>query len=62
VVWHSPSNRLLPPDEVGPQGSGAIAGQIKALIEERPSFGYRTVAHLLDFNKNAVQRIFQLKH
>jgi hypothetical protein len=26
-----------------------------------PSFGYRTVAHLLDFNKNAVQRIFQLK-
>jgi hypothetical protein len=26
-----------------------------------PSFGYRTVAHLLDFNKNTVQRIFQLK-
>src|ERR1700753_2875760 len=29
---------------------------------ENPSFGYRTVAHLLKFNKNTVQRIFQLKH
>ncbi len=34
---------------------------IKAMIEENPSFGYRTVAHLLGFNKNTVQRIFQLK-
>ena len=33
---------------------------IKALIEESPSFGYRTVAHLLGFNKNTVQRAFQL--
>jgi putative transposase len=33
---------------------------IKQMIEEDPSFGYRTVAHLLDFNKNTVQRIFQL--
>lgn len=24
---------------------------IKAMIEENPSFGYRTVAHLLGFNK-----------
>jgi len=31
------------------------------MIEENPSFGYRTVAHLLDFNKNTVQRIFQIK-
>ena len=31
---------------------------IKAMIEENPSFGYRTVAHLLDFNKNTVQRVF----
>ena len=30
------------------------------MIEEHPSFGYRTVAHLLGFNKNTVQRIFQL--
>jgi putative transposase len=34
---------------------------IKAMIEENPSFGYRTVAGLLGFNKNTVQRIFQLK-
>src|SRR3546814_17678003 len=31
------------------------------MIEESPSFGYRTVAYLLGFNKNTVQRIFQLK-
>ena len=35
---------------------------IKQLIEENPSFGYRTVAYLLKFNKNTVQRIFQIKH
>jgi putative transposase len=34
---------------------------INRLNESNPSFGYRTVAHLLDFNKNTVQRIFQLK-
>lgn len=28
---------------------------------ENASFGYRTVAHLLGFSKNTVQRIFQLK-
>jgi putative transposase len=38
-----------------------LAVPIKAMIEESPSFGYRTVAHLLGFNKNTVQRIFQLK-
>ena len=38
-----------------------FAEPIKAMIEEHPSFGYRTVAHLLNFNKNTVQRIFQLK-
>ncbi len=32
---------------------------IKAMIEENPSFGYRTVAYLLRMNKNTVQRIFQ---
>jgi putative transposase len=39
----------------------ALAEPIKRLIEEEPSFGYRTVAGLLDMNKNTVQRIFQLK-
>ena len=32
------------------------------MIEKNPSFGYRTVAFLLGFNKNTVQRIFQLKN
>ena len=34
---------------------------IKQLIEVEPSLGYRTVAALLDMNKNTVQRVFQLK-
>ena len=34
---------------------------IKAMIEQEPSFGYRTVAGLLNFNKNTVQRIFQIR-
>lgn len=38
-----------------------LATPIKALIEEEPSFGYRTVAGLLGMNKNTVQRIFQIK-
>ncbi|MEY2661420.1 MAG: hypothetical protein RLZZ123_2592 [Pseudomonadota bacterium] len=31
------------------------------MIEQDPSFGYRTVAGLLNFNKNTVQRIFQIR-
>jgi putative transposase len=38
-----------------------FATPIKALIEQEPSFGYRTVAHLLGMNKNTVQRVFQLQ-
>jgi len=38
-----------------------FAKPIKGMIEENPSFGYRTVAALLGFNKHTVQRIFQLK-
>jgi len=38
-----------------------LVAPIKALIEQEPSFGYRTVAGLLGLNKNTVQRIFQLK-
>ncbi len=37
-----------------------FAQPIKQRIEEHPAFGYRTVAHLLGFNKNTVQRVFQL--
>lgn len=38
-----------------------LEAPIKALIEQEPSFGYRTVAGLLGMNKNTVQRIFQLR-
>jgi putative transposase len=43
-----------------PKVQTRFAEPIKAMIEESPSFGYMTVAHLLGFNKNTVQRIFQL--
>ncbi|HEU6455323.1 MAG TPA: IS3 family transposase [Roseateles sp.] len=45
------------PPKVQPE----LASRIKALIEQEPSFGYRTVAGLLGMNKNTVQRIFQLE-
>ena len=44
-----------------PKLQDRFVAPIKALIEEHPSFGYRTVAHLLQMNKNTVQRVFQLK-
>lgn len=44
-----------------PKVDPVFADPIKAMIEQEPSFGYRTVAHLLGFNKNTVQRIFQIK-
>jgi putative transposase len=31
------------------------------MIEEIRSFGYRTVTHMLNFNRNTVRRIFQQK-
>lgn len=49
------------PTKAPPKVQPALAEPIKALIEEEPSFGYRTVAGLLGMNKNTVQRIFQLK-
>lgn len=49
------------PVKSAPRVDPRYAEPIKALIEESPSFGYRTVAHLLGFNKNTVQRVFQLK-
>ncbi|ARU21850.1 hypothetical protein RSSE_c1430 [Ralstonia solanacearum] len=48
------------PVKAEPKVQTRFAEPIKAMIEESPSFGYRTVAHLLGFNKNTVQRIFQL--
>ena len=48
------------PTKAAPKIQERFAEPIKAVIEEHPSFGYRTVAHLLGFNKNTVQRVFQL--
>lgn len=48
------------PTKAAPKVQDTIAQPIKALINEHPSFGYRTVAALLGMNKNTVQRVFQL--
>jgi putative transposase len=44
-----------------PKVQDRFATPIKQMIEAEPSFGYRPVANLLQFSKNTVQRIFQLK-
>ncbi|WP_198670571.1 hypothetical protein [Oceanicella sp. SM1341] len=49
------------PVKAAPKVDPRFAEPIKKVIEEEPSFGYRTVAWLLGFNKNTVQRIFQIK-
>lgn len=48
------------PIKASPKVQTRFAEPIKAMIEAEPSFGYRTVASLLGFNKNTVQRLFQL--
>jgi putative transposase len=61
--WFEVPRRTLyyRPTKMVPKVDARFAEPIKTMIEENPAFGYRTVAHLLDFNKNTVQRIFQLK-
>ena len=49
------------PARRAPKLQERFVAPIKVLIGEHPSFGYRTVAHLLRMNKNTVQRVFQLK-
>ena len=49
------------PTKAAPKVDARFAEPIKAMIEKEPSFAYRTVAWLLGFNKNTVQRIFQIK-
>ncbi|PPU03258.1 transposase, partial [Xanthomonas arboricola pv. guizotiae] len=60
--WFGVARRTVyyKPTKVAPKVQPKLAEPIKALIEAEPSFGYRTVAGLLDMNKNTVQRIFQL--
>jgi hypothetical protein len=43
-----------------PKVQERFANPIKQMIETEASFGYRTVASLLRFNNNTVQRVFQL--
>ncbi|WP_246823901.1 hypothetical protein [Oligella sp. HMSC05A10] len=47
--------------KAAPKVQAHLVVPIKQLIEENPSYGYRTVTALLGFNKNTVQRIFQFK-
>ena len=49
------------PVKSAPKVQEHFAAPTKQLIEADPSFGYRTIAGLLQFNKNTVQRIFQIK-
>ena len=48
------------PVKAKPKVQDRYAIPIKQMIETEPSFGYRTVASLVRFNKNTVQRVFQL--
>ena len=58
--WFGVSRRTVyyKPTKGEPKVQEQFVKPIKAMIEENPSFGYRTVAHLLDMNKNTVQRVF----
>ncbi|WP_206614233.1 hypothetical protein, partial [Sinirhodobacter populi] len=62
-VWFGVPRRTVydRPTKAAPKVDPRFAEPIKAMIEQEPSFGYRTVAWLLGFNKNTVQRVFQLK-
>ena len=61
--WFNVPRRSLyyRPTKTKPKIRPDVAEPIKELIEQEPSFGYRTVAALLGMNKNTVQRVFQLK-
>lgn len=61
--WFGVARRTMyyRPTKASPKVRDELATPVKALIEQEPSFGYRTVAWLLGMNKNTVQRLFQLK-
>lgn len=63
-AWFGAPRRTVcyTPAKSAPKVDPRFAGPIKAMIERESSFGYRTVAWLLGFNKNTVQRIiFQIR-
>ena len=61
--WFEIPRRTLyyKPTKAEPKVQKRFEAPIKAMIDQDPSFGYRTVANLLNFNKNTVQRIFQIR-
>jgi putative transposase len=63
-VWFGVPRRTVyyQPVQSPPKIDPTFEAPAKAMIEENPSFGYRTVVLLLGFNKNTVQRIFQPKN
>ena len=61
LASHDGLSTIKPIKKAIPKLQERLVSPIKQLIEENPSYGYRTVAALLRFNKNTVQRIFQLK-
>jgi len=58
--WFGVPRRTVSYRPVGsaPKIDPRFAAPVKALMEESPSFGYRTVAHLQGLNKNTAQRAF----
>ena len=48
------------PTKSAPKVQECFETPIKAMIEQDASYGYRTVAGLLNMNKNTVQRISQI--
>lgn len=62
-AWFGIPRRMVyyKPVKAAPKVDTRFSEPIKKMIEEEPSFGYRTVAWLLGFNKNTMQRIFQIK-
>src|SRR5690606_8951056 len=59
LVQRGTTHGVLQSTKAPPTVRPELAAPIKALIEEEPSFGYRTVAGLLDINKNTVQRLWR---
>ncbi len=49
------------PCKAAPKVQVRFERPIKAMIDQEQSFGYRTVAGFLNFNKNTVQRILQIR-
>lgn len=49
------------PTKATPKVQERFEKPIKAMIGKDPSYGYETLAGLLNFNKNTVPRIFQIR-